>query len=84
MKRKEELKFRRQACQILRGRRLGSYYFLIKTARSHKLPPGYKIMEQFPNVLGAIIEITSGTTMHHQARALTAVCASGFTAVRNK
>ena len=72
MKGNEGLKFRRQACQILRGLRLGSYYFPIKTAPSHKLPRGHKIMEPLPNVLRVDIEMTLGTTLHHQSRMLTA------------
>ena len=92
MKRNEGLKFRRQACQILRGLRLGSYYFPIKTAPSHKLPRGHKIMEPLPHVLRVDIKMNLGTTLHHQARMLTAflfylfffVCPSGFTAVRNE
>ena len=93
MKRNEGLKFRRQACRIfLRGLRLGSYYFPRKTAPSQKLPRGHKIMQPFPNVLRVDIDMTLGTTLHHQARMLTAflfylfflVCPSGFTAVRNE
>ena len=91
MKRNEGFKFRRQACQILRGLRLGSYYFPRKTAPSQKLPRGHKIMEPFPNVLRVDIGMTLGTTLYHQARMLTAFLfyfvfffLSGFTAVRNE
>ena len=72
MKRNEGSKVRRLACRILRGLHLGSYYFPIKTAPSHKLPRGHKIMEPLPNVLRVDIEMTLGTTLHHQARMLTA------------
>ena len=72
MKRNEGLKFHRQACQILRGLHLGFYYFTIKTAPSHKLPRGHEIMEPLPNVLRVDIDMTLGTTLHHQALLLTA------------
>ena len=72
MKRNEGLKFHRQACQILRGLHLGFYYFPIKTAPSHKLPRGHEIMEPLPNVLRVDIDMTLGTTLHHQALMLTA------------